>query len=89
METIQFIGACIGYTVSAITLLTLIIKPIRTKLIGWMKGINDTDETAESIRRIEEMQKQQRELLAQIAKGNKARMRNNIFNHVERRLAHD
>ena len=52
METIQFIGACIGYTVSAITLLTLIIKPIRTKLIGWMKGINDTDETAESIRRM-------------------------------------
>lgn len=89
METVQFIGACIGYTVSAITLLTLIIKPIRTKLIGWMKGINETDETAESIHRIEEMQNQQSALLAQIAEGTQASLRNNILQLVDTCLARE
>ena len=53
METIQFVGACIGYTISAITLISLIVKPIRTKLIGWIKGVNETDSTTESLQRIE------------------------------------
>lgn len=79
METIQFIGACIGYTVSAITLITLIVKPIRTSLIGWIKGVNKTDDTSESIKRIEETQRQQGELLALIAEGSVANLRNNIL----------
>ena len=53
METIQFIGACIGYTVSAITLITIIAKPIRSKLIGWVKGVNSTDTTEETLQNIE------------------------------------
>ena len=67
MEMIQFVGACIGYTVSAITLITLIVKPIRTKLIGWIKGVNETDSTTESLQRIERRLNEQEDKLDKIA----------------------
>lgn len=86
METIQFVGACIGYTVSAITLITLIVKPIRTKLIGWIKGVNETDSTSESLYRIEERLKEQEDKLDKIAQGSQAGLRNNILQLVDKCL---
>lgn len=53
METVLFIGACIGYTVLAFTLLSFIIKPIRVKIINRIKGINQTDSAIKSLQRIE------------------------------------
>ena len=86
METIQFVGACIGYTVSAITLITLIVKPIRNKLIGWIKGVNETDSTSESLYRIEERLKEQEDKLDKIAQGSQASLRNNILQLVDKCL---
>lgn len=86
MEMIQFVGACIGYTVSAITLITLIVKPIRTKLIGWIKGVNETDSTSESLYRIEERLKEQEDKLDKIAQGSQASLRNNILQLVDKCL---
>lgn len=98
METIQFVGACIGYTVSAFTLISLIVKPIRTKLIGWIKGINNTDENGEMLARIEaRLDKQERNFnerldkqedkLDKIAVGSQASLRNNILHLVDKCLA--
>lgn len=79
IETIQFVGACIGYTVSAVTLIALIVKPIRTKVVNWIKGINNTDDTSENIKKIEETQRQQGQLLSLIADGAQAGLRNDIL----------
>jgi len=98
METIQFVGACIGYTVSAFTLVSLIVKPIRTRLIGWIKGINNTDENGEMLARIEaRLDKQERNFnerldkqedkLDKIAVGSQASLRNNILHLVDKCLA--
>lgn len=98
METIQFVGACIGYTVSAFTLISLIVKPIRTRLIGWIKGINNTDENGEMLARIEaRLDKQERNFnerldkqedkLDKIAVGSQASLRNNILHLVDKCLA--
>lgn len=87
METIQFIGACIGWTVSAFTLLSLIIKPIRVRIIDRIKGINQTDATIESLIRIEERLDKQEEKLDLIALGTQASLRNNILQLVDRCLA--
>lgn len=87
METIQFIGACIGWTVSAFTLLSLIIKPIRVRIIDRIKGINQTDATIESLIRIEERLDKQEEKLDLIAMGTQASLRNNILQLVDRCLA--
>lgn len=98
METIQFVGACIGYTVSAFTLVSLIVKPIRTRLIGWIKGINNTDENGEMLARIEaRLDKQERNFnerldkqedkLDKIAVGSQASLRNNILQLVDKCLA--
>jgi len=98
METIQFVGACIGYTVSAFTLISLIVKPIRTKLIGWIKGVNNTDENGEMLARIEaRLDKQERNFnerldkqedkLDKIAVGSQASLRNNILHLVDKCLA--
>ena len=98
METIQVVGACIGYTVSAFTLVSLIVKPIRTRLIGWIKGINNTDENGEMLARIEaRLDKQERNFnerldkqedkLDKIAVGSQASLRNNILHLVDKCLA--
>lgn len=87
METIQFIGACIGWTVSAFTLLSLIIKPIRVRIIDRIKGINQTDATIESLIRIEERLDKQEEKLDLIVMGTQASLRNNILQLVDRCLA--
>lgn len=98
METIQFVGAFIGYTVSAFTLVSLIVKPIRTRLIGWIKGINNTDENGEMLARIEaRLDKQERNFnerldkqedkLDKIAVGSQASLRNNILQLVDKCLA--
>lgn len=83
MEIIQFVGACIGYTASAITLITLIVKPIRVKLISWMKGVNKTDTTAEALQRIEERLDKQEDKLERIALGNQASLRDGILQRVD------
>lgn len=87
METVQFIGACIGYTVSALTLLSLLIKPIRIKIIDRIKGINQTDSTIESLKRIEERLDSQEAQLEKIAQGSQASLRNNILQLVDMCLA--
>ena len=87
METIRFVGACIGYTVSAFTLISLIVKPIRTKLIGWIKGINETDSTTESLQRIEKRLNEQEDKLDKIAQGSQASLRNSILNLCDKCLA--
>lgn len=87
METIQFIGACIGYTVSAITLMSLIIKPIRTKIINRIKGINQTDSTIEALMRIDERLDKVEDRLGKIAEGTQASLRNNILQLVDSCLA--
>lgn len=87
METIQFIGACIGYTVSAITLMSLIIKPIRTKIINRIKGINQTDSTIEALMRIDERLGKVEDRLEKIAEGTQASLRNNILQLVDSCLA--
>ena len=87
METIQFIGACIGYTVSAVTLISIIIKPIRTKIINHIKGINQTDSTIEALRRIDERLDKVEDRLDKIAEGTQASLRNNILQLVDLCLA--
>lgn len=87
METVQFIGACIGYTVSAFTLLSFIIKPIRVKVINRIKGINQTDSTIESLQRIEVELKNQKDRLDKIALGGQASLRNSILQLVDKCLA--
>lgn len=98
MERIQFVGACIGYTVSALTLISLIVKPIRTRLIGWIKGVNNTDENGEALARIEarldqqernfnERLDKQEDKLDKIAQGSQASLRNNILQLVDKCLA--
>lgn len=102
MERIQFVGACIGYTVSALTLISLIVKPIRTRLIprliGWIKGVNKTDENSEMLARIEarldqqernfnERLDKQEDKLDKIALGSQASLRNNILQLVDKCLA--
>ena len=83
METIQFVGACIGYTVSAITLITLIVKPIRNKLIGWIKGVNSTDTTAETLQKIETRLKELEDKIDKIGQGSQANLRNDILQLVD------
>ena len=83
METIQFIGACIGYTVSAVTLISLIIKPIRTKIINHIKGINQTDSTIEALKRIDDRLDKVEDRLEKIAEGTQASLRNNILQLVD------
>lgn len=87
METIQFVGACIGYTVSAITLITLIVtlivKPIRSKLIGWIKGVNSTDTTAETLQKIETRLKKLEDKIDKIGQGSQANLRNDILQLVD------
>lgn len=39
VEIIKLIGAMIGYILSAITLTTMIVKPIRKRFINWLKNI--------------------------------------------------
>lgn len=102
MERTQFVGACIGYTVSAFTLISLIVKPIRTRLIphliDWIKGVNKTDENSEMLARIEaRLDKQERNFnerldkqedkLDKIAQGSQASLRNNILQLVDKCLA--
>lgn len=55
MEVIKNIAAIVGCVLSCISLLTLIIKPIRTKIINWVAEIADKSETASMLT---EMQKQ-------------------------------
>ena len=87
MEIIQFIGACIGYTVSALTLLSLIIKPIRVKIVQRIKGINQTDATIETLCRIERKLRSQDDRLDKIAKGNQASLRNSILQLVDKSIS--
>jgi hypothetical protein len=84
---IQFIGACIGYTVSALTLLSLIITPIRVTIVNRIKGINHTDSTIDALQRIESELQYQKERLDKIAKGGQASLRNSILQLVDKCLA--
>lgn len=87
MGQIQFIGACIGYTVSALTLISLIIKPIRTKIVNRIKGINQTDSTIEALKHINVQLDKVEERLDEIAEGTQASLRNNILQLVDSCLA--
>lgn len=87
MGQIQFIGACIGYTVSALTLISLIIKPIRTKIVNRIKGINQTDSTIEALKHIDVRLDKVEERLDEIAEGTQASLRNNILQLVDSCLA--
>ena len=87
MGQIQFIGACIGYTVSALTLISLIIKPIRIKIVNRIKGINQTDSTIEALKHINVQLDKVEERLDEIAEGTQASLRNNILQLVDSCLA--
>lgn len=83
MEYVQLIGACIGYTVSALTLISLIIKPIRIKIVNRIKGINQTDSTIEALKHIDERLDKVEDRLDKIAEGTQASLRNNILQLVD------
>lgn len=83
MEIVQFIGACIGYTVSGLTLISLIVRPIRIKIINKIKGINQTDSTIEALKRIDERLDKVEDRLDKIAEGTQASLRNNILQLVD------
>ena len=49
MEVIKDIAAIVGCALSCISLLTLIVKPLRKKIINWVAEIADKPETANAL----------------------------------------
>lgn len=43
IEIIKIVGCIIGYLLSAITLITMVVRPIRKKFIKWLKAVGGTD----------------------------------------------
>lgn len=85
-EIIKIVGSCIGYAISAITLITIIIKPLRKKVIGWIKQTGDVDTTKSELSEIKNMlqthldaDKDKQELLKRLAEAEKASLRNSIL----------
>lgn len=79
MNTFQFVGNCFSYAISAITLITLIVTPVRTRVIRWVKGINKTESTVDALQRIEERLDKIEDSLGRIANGTQASLRNGIL----------
>ena len=86
-QYLQYYGACIGWAISLITLISLIVKPIRVKIINRIKGISKTDLTQETLMRIENNLQQQKKQLDEIAEGTQANLRNNILQLVDKSIA--
>ena len=86
-QYLQYIGACIGWTISAITLFSLIVKPIRVKIINRIKGISRTDSTQEALERIENTLQEQNKKIDEIAEGMQAIARDSILHLVEKCVA--
>ncbi len=85
-EIIKIIGSCIGYVISAITLITIIIKPLRKKFIEWVKQTGDVNATKSELFEIKNMlqahldtDKDKQELLKRLAEAEKASLRNSIL----------
>lgn len=86
VEIIKIIGFCIGYILSAITLVTLICKPIRVRFIKWVRNQNETDETQDRLIKIEQMLQShieadvdKQEVLTRLSEATKASLRNDIL----------
>lgn len=85
-EAIKIVGSCLGYTLSAITLITMIVKPIRNKFIRWVKQTGDVDTTKLELTEIKNMLQthinadvEKQETLKRLAEAEKASLRNSIL----------
>lgn len=85
-EIIKFIGSCVGYIISTITLITIIIKPLRKKFIRWIKQTGDVEATKLELSEIKDMlqthldaDKEKQEVLKRLAEAEKASLRNSIL----------
>lgn len=85
-EIIKFIGSCVGYIISTITLITIIIKPLREKFIRWIKQTGDVEATKLELSEIKDMlqthldaDKEKQEVLKRLAEAEKASLRNSIL----------
>lgn len=85
-ETIKVVGSSLGYILSAITLSTMIIKPIRNKFIHWIKRMGDVDTTKSELTEIKNMLQahidadvEKQKTLKRLAEAEKASLRNSIL----------
>lgn len=85
-DFIKIIGSCLGYALSAVTLTTIIVKPLRNKFINWVRQTSDIDNTNSEIAEIKAMLKQhietdadKQETLIRLKEAEKANLRNSIL----------
>ena len=58
MEIITNIGAIIGVVLSCITLVTLLCKPLRKKIAGWIRKTSHMEETRAAVDEVRAMMQQ-------------------------------
>ena len=58
MEIITNIGAVIGVVLSCITLITLLCKPLRNKIAGWIRKTSHMEETRAAVDEVRAMMQQ-------------------------------
>ena len=51
MEIIKNIGAIVGMALSCLTLITLLCKPLRKKISGWIRQVSQAEEYQDAIER--------------------------------------
>ncbi len=51
MEIIKNIGAIVGMALSCLTLITLLCKPLRNKISGWIRQVSQAEEYWDAIER--------------------------------------
>lgn len=51
MEVIKNIGAIVGMALSCLTLITLLCKPLRNKISGWIRQVSQAEEYWDAIER--------------------------------------
>ena len=51
MEVIKNIGAIVGMVLSCLTLITLLCKPLRKKISGWIRQVSQAEEYWDAIER--------------------------------------
>lgn len=84
LEIIKTFGSAAGWIMSIIALITLILKPLRTKVIGFVVNHSNatvtSNEIAEIRRIVEEQGQEQREFMTVYKDFAKSQLRNNIKN---------
>ena len=50
MEIVKNIGAVVGLVLSCLTLVTLLCKPLRKKIAGWIRQVSQAEEYREAIK---------------------------------------